>query len=64
MKYMVIKITNEAIVFVHGLGDEASTIWKESVEKKLKKVLCNNFDLPSLENLLKVVLNILLKNML
>lgn len=37
---------NEVIVFVHGLGDEASAIWYESI-KKLKNNYCViTFDLP------------------
>ncbi|PLY05927.1 MAG: alpha/beta hydrolase [Arcobacter sp.] len=37
---------NEAIVFVHGLGQEASTIWKQSVEVLKKDYYIMIFDLP------------------
>lgn len=37
---------NEAIVFVHGLGQEASGIWKESVEVLKKDYFIMIFDLP------------------
>lgn len=37
---------NEAIVFVHGLGDEASDIWKTSVEALKDEYFIMIFDLP------------------
>lgn len=37
---------NETVVFVHGLGDEASTIWKDSVEKLKENYYVIIFDLP------------------
>ncbi|MCT7909459.1 alpha/beta hydrolase [Arcobacter lacus] len=36
----------DAIVFVHGLGDEASTIWKNSIEKLKNDYYVITFDLP------------------
>ncbi|WP_026803011.1 alpha/beta fold hydrolase [Aliarcobacter lanthieri] len=39
-------IENEPIIFVHGLGDEASTIWHESVNKLKDKYYIITFDLP------------------
>ena len=37
---------NEAIVFVHGLGQEASSIWEQSVEVLKKEYFIMIFDLP------------------
>ena len=37
---------NETIVFVHGLGDEASTIWKDSVDRLKENYQVIIFDLP------------------
>jgi len=37
---------DEVIVFVHGLGDEASTIWERSVEKLKNDYYIITFDLP------------------
>ncbi len=39
-------IENEPIVFVHGLGDEASTIWKDSIKKLKDNYYVITFDLP------------------
>ncbi|RXI28246.1 hypothetical protein CRU89_02210 [Aliarcobacter trophiarum] len=39
-------IENEPIVFVHGLGDEASTIWQESILKLKDNYYVISFDLP------------------
>lgn len=36
----------EPIVFIHGLGDEASTIWKDSIEKLKNDYYIITFDLP------------------
>ncbi|RBQ28017.1 hypothetical protein CRU91_11395 [Aliarcobacter vitoriensis] len=36
----------EPIIFVHGLGDEASTIWQESIEKLKNEYYIITFDLP------------------
>ncbi len=38
--------TNEPIVFVHGLGDEASSIWVETAKKLQDKYYIVIFDLP------------------
>jgi pimeloyl-ACP methyl ester carboxylesterase len=40
----------EVVVFVHGLGDEASTIWKNSVDKLKNDYFVITFDLPGLGN--------------
>lgn len=37
---------NEIVVFVHGLGDEASTIWESSIEKFKENYYVITFDLP------------------
>lgn len=37
---------NEVVVFVHGLGDEASTIWESSIEKLKEDYYVITFDLP------------------
>lgn len=37
---------NEAIIFVHGLGDEASTIWQESANALKDRYYVVTFDLP------------------
>ena len=37
---------NETIIFVHGLGDEASTIWKDSVDRLKENYQVIIFDLP------------------
>lgn len=37
---------NEVVVFVHGLGDEASTIWESSIEKLKENYYVITFDLP------------------
>ena len=37
---------NEPIVLVHGLGDEASTIWKDTINKFKKDYYVVTFDLP------------------
>lgn len=37
---------NETVVFVHGLGDEASTIWKDSVNSLKENYHVIIFDLP------------------
>lgn len=37
---------NEPIVFVHGLGDEASTIWNDSIELLKNDYYILTFDLP------------------
>ena len=37
---------NEAIVFVHGLGNEASTIWDETIESLRDDYYIVTFDLP------------------
>lgn len=37
---------NETIIFVHGLGDEASTIWKDSVDRLKENYQIIIFDLP------------------
>ncbi len=39
-------IENEPIVFVHGLGDEASTIWRDSILKLKGNYYVITFDLP------------------
>jgi pimeloyl-ACP methyl ester carboxylesterase len=39
-------IENEPIVFVHGLGDEASTIWQETILKLKDNYYVITFDLP------------------
>ena len=39
-------IENEPIVFVHGLGDEASTIWQETIHKLKDNYYVITFDLP------------------
>lgn len=36
----------EPIIFVHGLGDEASTIWKSSIDKLKNNYYVITFDLP------------------
>lgn len=36
----------EVVVFVHGLGDEASTIWEKSIEKLKNDYFVITFDLP------------------
>lgn len=36
---------NEAIIFVHGLGDEASSIWKDSIEALKDRYYVVTFDL-------------------
>lgn len=36
----------DVVVFVHGLGDEASTIWEESIEKLKNDYFIITFDLP------------------
>lgn len=37
---------NEVVVFVHGLGDEASTIWESSIDKLKEEYFIITFDLP------------------
>ena len=37
---------NEVVVFVHGLGDEASTIWESSIDKLKEEYFVITFDLP------------------
>lgn len=41
---------NPAVVFVHGLGDEASTIWKDTVEFLKEDYFVLVFDLPGFRN--------------
>lgn len=41
---------NETVIFVHGLGDEASSIWKDSVEKLKENYQVIIFDLPGFGN--------------
>lgn len=38
--------SNEPIVLVHGLGDEASTIWKDTIDKFKDDYFVLTFDLP------------------
>lgn len=36
----------QAVVFIHGLGDEASTIWESSIDKLKEEYYVITFDLP------------------
>ena len=40
------KPTNDAIIFVHGMGDEASTTWDETIESLRDDYYILTFDLP------------------